>query len=144
MGMFSNIYTNVGIYKQVITISEVDVQSMDLGNPYPLILTNNKFLCIPIHCHIYTINQTIPYTGFNHLHLVNTGTSQTNAIISENATSGGISFNFIFTFAMNIQQGGLFNGYQNNKNLSIGWDIPPTSGDGDMVVTLFYTKNNLF
>lgn len=145
MGMFNNIYTNVGSYKQVFTIPEASVQTMDLNNPYTLIITNNEFYAIPIACYIYIINSTTAYTGFNHLHLQSATTGQTTAIISENATQGGLGFNYlIYSFVMNVQQAALFCGLNGDKDLGIGFDTIPTAGNGDMVVTLFYTKNNLF
>lgn len=146
MGMFNNIYTNVGIYKQVFTIPEASVQAMDLGNPYSLIITNNEFYAIPIACYIYIINNTTAYTLFNHLHLQNGTTGDTTAIISENATQGGLGrqTDTIYSFVMNVQQAALFCGLNFNRNLGIGFDTIPTTGNGDMVVTLFYTKNNIF
>lgn len=147
INMSAGVTNNLPIFREVFTIPQAAVQTMQTIPSYPLIITNNSFFCIPIYCYIYVINQTTPYTGFNHLHLVNTNSNKTNAIISENATLGGIS-NFgnslIFTFVMNVQQGGFFNGWQANDNLGIGWDTLPTAGDGDMVVTLFYTINELF
>lgn len=145
--MANGVISNLPIFREVFTIPQASVQTMQIGATYPLVITNNSFFCIPIYCYIYVINQTTPYIGFNHLHLENATGVKTNAIISENATLGGIS-NFgnslIFTFVMNVQQGGFFNGWQGNNDLAIGWDTLPTAGDGDMVVTLFYTINDLF
>lgn len=145
--MANGVISNLPIFREVFTIPQASVQTMQLGATYPLVITNNSFFCIPIYCYIYVINQTTPYIGFNHLHLENATGAKTNAIISENATLGGIS-NFgnssIFTFVMNVQQGGFFNGWQGNNDLAIGWDTLPTAGNGDMVVTLFYTINDLF
>ena len=135
------------IYKQVITIPEANVQLMDSSAPYTLITTNDEFYAIPIACYIYTINSTIAYSGWVHLHLDNSGTyslQKLNSVLSENATSNGIANPDLYSLLINCQQAGFFGGVQKNKNLEIFFDTLPISGNGDMVVTLFYTKNSLF
>ena len=147
MGMFNNINTNLTIYKQVTTIPEATVQAMDSIAPYSLITSNNNFYAIPIVCYIYTLNSTTPYSGFVHLHLTytgNIGVGYINSVLSENAIVGGITQSQIYSFLVNCQQAGFFGGNVTYKNLEIFFDTIPTAGDGDMVVTLFYTKNNRF
>jgi len=147
MGMFNNIYTNVGIYKQVFTIPEANVQTMDSSAPYTLINTNNEFFAIPLACYVHLQNSANGYAGFVHLHLTSISYSVTEliAVLSANSISNNqIEKLYIYSMLINCQQAGYFGGVQSSNNLEIFFDTIPTAGDGDMVVTLFYTKNNIF
>lgn len=145
--MANGVINNLPIYREVFTIPQASVQAMDANAPYTLITTNNKFYAIPIACYVNLLNNTTPYSGFIHLHLTNTnnyGTGKITAVLSESATPSGISSPEIYSMLVNCQQAGFFGGVQAFKNLEIYFDTLPTAGDGDMVVTLFYTINDLF
>lgn len=148
INMSAGVTNNIQIYREVFTIPQANVQAMDSNAPYTLITTNNKFYAIPISCYVYLLNSTTPYSGFVHLHLTNTnyyGTQNITAVLSENATAFGISGGgLLFSMLVNCQQAGFFGGVQAWRNLGIFFDTLPTAGDGDMVVTLFYTTNELF
>ena len=143
----AGVTSQIEIYKQVTTISEANVQAMDGSSPYTLVTTNNEFFAIPIACYVYLQNSTAGYGGFVHLHLTNFGISvqELTAVLSENSiTNNLIEKDYIYSMLVNCQQAGYFGGTQSSNNLEIFFDTIPTTGDGDMVVTLFYTRNNLF
>jgi len=146
--MSAGVTNNIQIYREVFTIPQAAVQAMDSNAAFTLIATNNKFYAIPIACYVNLLNSTTPYSGFVHLHLTNTGnygTQSITAVLSENATTIGIKTGpELFSMLVNCQQAGFFGGVQSFKNLEIYFDTLPTAGDGDMVVTLFYTINELF
>lgn len=147
INMSAGVINNLPIYRQVFTIPEASVQTMDSSLSYSLISTNNEFFAIPIACYIYIINSTIGYDNFVHLHLSNKGSAPPDlcAVLSENACyNGKIESNNIYSMLVNCQQPTFFGGTQRSNDLSIFFDTIPTSGDGDMIVTLFYTINGLF
>jgi hypothetical protein len=140
------------IYRQVVTIPQADVQIMDSAQqPYTILQTNNSFYAIPIACYVYCINQTVGYTGFTHLHLTNSaqyGIGRIIGSLAENATLtneinsiGGELYSLLINFQ---QAPARYGSQQSFKQIDIFWDTAPTAGDGDMVVTLLYTINDLF
>jgi len=138
------------IYRKVVTIPQADVQIMDFNNPYTLINTANNFIVQPIALYLYIINQTIPYTGFVHLHITNNGVFGIGGILgtlSENATAAGLSnatgeyYNMLINFQTSPNR---FGSQGDSKPLDIAFDTAPTAGDGDMVVTLLYLIQDLF
>jgi hypothetical protein len=140
------------IYRQVVTIPQADVQIMDSAQqPYTILQTNNSFYAIPIACYVYCINQTVGYTGFTHLHLTNSAQYGIGGIIgsyAQNATTSN-EINSIggdlYSLLINFQQSpARYGSRQSFKQIDIFWDTPVTAGDGDMVVTLLYTINDLF
>ena len=143
----AGVTSQIEIYKQVTTIPSATVQLMDNSAPYTLITTNDEFYAIPIACYIYILNGTVGYSGYVHLHLTNSASytaTELNSVLSEIATSGPLQSPKLYSMLINCQQAGFFGGEQNRKNLEIFFDTLPTAGDGDMVVTLFYTRNNIF
>lgn len=140
------------IYRQVVTIPQADVQIMDAAQtPYTILDTNNSYFAVPISCYVYCINQTIGYSGFTHLHLTNSNGFSIGRIIgslSENATSNNEISSIgghIYSLLINFQQSPARYGAQQRYNkVELYWDTPITAGDGDMVVTLLYTINDLF
>lgn len=149
INMSAGVTYNLPIFREVFTIPQAAVQAMDATSKYKLIETNDNFYVLPIACYVYCINQTIPYTGFVHLHLTSSGGSVPNlcAVLTENATTNGIddvSNKFIYGMVMNVQQPGFFGSENWYRDFFIFFDTLPTAGDGDMVVTLFYTINDLF
>jgi hypothetical protein len=141
--MFGNGYfiNNTGIYKKVITIPSADVQLMDATTtPYTLV-TLSSGVVTPISCYIQCINSSVDYTNYTHLHLVFPSSPlQELATIQENSV-GNISNGGFYQFAIGIRQSNKF-GVIPDKDISIGWDNLPTAGNGDFIVTLFYTIGN--
>jgi len=137
---------NNDFIKKVITIPSADVQVMDSSAPYTLVLTNMLFAAIPVLCFVKIANnQTVPYSGFTHLHLTNTANYSVGDINSTySANSSGtidLSTGGLYTFLVNFQAiPNRFGGQNANKNLEIFFDILPTAGDGDMEVTLYYLR----
>ena len=147
--MANGVINNLPIYREVFTIPQAAVQAMDFSGKYKLIETNDNFYILPIACHVYCVNQTTAYTGFVHLHLTSSGGSIPNlcAVLTETATSNGIddvTDKYIYGMVMNVQQPGFFGSENWYRDIYIFFDTLPTAGDGDMVVTLFYTINELF
>jgi hypothetical protein len=137
---------NIDIIKTVVRIFEPDVQLMDSSLPITLVTTNNEFHAAPIACFIQiTANSTTPYSGFTHLHLTNTsnyGVGDLCATYSSNATgtndlATGSAYGMLCNFQTSPNR---FGGHNGIKNLEIFFDNLPTAGDGDMIVTLYYTR----
>lgn len=140
------------IFTETTFISESTFQLMDSNNPVTIINTNLNFICIPIACLIYIDNtQSQEYTGFNHLHITNNGfynVPNLSATLNENACYKGSNINpglyFGFTYAMSIntQQSNRFGGSAIDRIGEIFFDTLPTTGDGNAIVKLIYTKIN--
>jgi hypothetical protein len=131
------------IKKLTVVIPEADVQVMD-STPYTLLQGNGINVFVPIACTIQiAANQTTPYTGFTHLHLMNTqnpgvgnitATYSLNASASNNLTTGNILYSMLCNFQASPNR---FGGINANKPIEIFFDAAVT-GDGDMIVNLFY------
>jgi len=140
------IIDNSDFIKKVITIPSADVQIMDSGTPYTLVNTNMLFIAVPVLCYVkIKNNQTVPYSGFTHLHLAsggNYGSGDLCATYAANASSNlDLQPGSIFSFLVNFQASpNKFGGINGIKNLEIFFDILPTAGDGDMEVTLYYLR----
>ena len=133
--------------KQTIVIPESDVQIMDASNaPYTLINTNNSFYCVPLLCYIQSgANQTTPYSGFTHLHLSNTGNysvgDQCGTLAANSIPLGEIGPGYVFSMLIDCQASpNIFGSGNGFKPLQIFWDVPITAGDGDLIITLYYSK----
>jgi len=131
--------------KKVITIPSADVQVMDNATPYTLVNTSMLFSAVPVFCYVKILNnQTVPYSGFNHLHLANGGNYGSGdlcATYAANAGNGDLALGAIYTFLVNFQASpNKFGGINFFKNLEIFFDVLPTAGDGDLEVTLYYLK----
>lgn len=131
------------IKKVTVVIPTADVQIMDT-TPYTIITGNNLNFYVPIACTIQiSANQTTPYTGFTHLHLMNTqnpGVGNICATYSANASSSSdlITGNVLYSMLCNFQATpNRFGGINANKPVEIFFDAPVT-GNGDMIVNLFY------
>jgi hypothetical protein len=140
------ILQSIDIEKVVVTIPSAIVQTLDPSNPYVLVDTNNQFIAAPIACFINIANnQTTPYTGFIHVHLTNTGNGTVGdlcATYSANASgTSDLVPTGLFGMVCNFQATpNRFGGILASKPLSIFFDVLPTAGDGDMIVTLYYVR----
>jgi hypothetical protein len=139
------IIQNIDIIKTVVTIPQADVQIMDNTAPITLVATNNLFYALPIACFIkIEANQTTPYTGFTHVHLCNSANplvGELSATFAENATLTGLRIGEVYSMLCAFQSApNRFGGSNAFKPLNIQFDIIPTAGDGDMIVTLYYTR----
>lgn len=131
------------IKKVTKVIPESDVQIMDT-TPYTLITGNNLNFYVAIACTIQiAANQTTPYIGFNHVHLTNTqnygvgnicATYSANATVPSNLSTGNIIYAMLCNFQSSPNR---YGGINANKSVEIFFDAPVT-GDGDMIVNLFY------
>jgi hypothetical protein len=131
------------IKKLTVVIPEADVQVMD-STPYTLLPGNGINVFIPIACTIQiAANQTTPYTGFTHLHLMNTqnpgvgnitATYAINASSANSLTTGNILYSMLCNFQASPNR---FGGINANKPIDIFFDLPVT-GNGDMIVNLLY------
>jgi hypothetical protein len=130
------------IKKLTVVIPEADVQVMD-STPYTLLPGNNINIYVPIACTIQiAANQTTPYTGFIHLHLTNRQTTSVTNIaatysanaVNNNLETGNNLYSMLCSFQASPNR---FGGSNGNKPLEIFFDNPVT-GDGDMIVNLFY------
>lgn len=129
-----------GIKELTVSIPEATLQAMDSTSPFTLIQNSSLYIC-PIYCYVSVINSNTAYTGFNHLHLTNTGqyTSQyLAATLNENALSDGIQKFEVYGMLINIQQVALFGGIIRSQDLEIFFDTIPVTGNGDMIVNLGY------
>jgi hypothetical protein len=129
-----------GIKELTVTIPEATVQTMDLSSPFMLIQNSSLYIC-PIYCYVSLINSTTAYSGFNHLHLTNTGqytSTYLAATLNENALNGGIQKFEVYGMLINIQQVAEFGGVIGSLDLEIFFDTIPISGDGDMIVNIGY------
>jgi hypothetical protein len=137
---------NNDFIKKVINIPSSDVQLMDNSAPYTLVTTNNLFIAVPVLCYIKILNnQTIPYSGFNHLHLTSSANYSTGDLCATYSANAGGTLDLgpgqLYSFLINFQTSpNRFGGQNAIKNLEIFFDILPTAGDGDMEVTLYYLK----
>lgn len=137
------------IIRRTFVIPEADVLLMDNSQPYTLITTNNNFFAIPIFCYLTAANnQTTDYDGFVHIHLTNSGNyaaPELCATYSENANASGtiLSGQYV-AMLVNFQSlPNRFGGAIVKKDLQIFWDTLPTTGDGDLIVTLGYIIQGL-
>ena len=132
------------IIRRQIIIPEADVQLMDGGQPYTLIVTNNNFFAIPVFCYLKAAaNQTTSYSGFVHIHLSNRGNYGVGdicATYSENAsTSTDIGTLDYYSMLVNFQSApNRYGGVNGFKDLQIFWNTLPSVGDGDLIVNLGY------
>lgn len=134
-----NINSGLPIYRKVITIPEASVQTMGNNNAY-ILLFQNSGLILPISCYIQTINSTIDYIGYSHLHLsIGSSPIQELATIQE-ISVGAITNLFYYSFAMSIRQANRF-GVIADRVVTIEWNNIPTAGNGDMKVTIYYTTD---
>jgi hypothetical protein len=137
---------NIDIIKTTVTIPSADVQVMDSTAPITIVNTNNLFFALPIACFIAIgANQTTQYSGFNHIHLSNSGSFAVGrqvATYSANASSTNDLINgLIYSMLINFQASpNRFGGLNSTNSLDIAFDTLPTAGDGDMIVTLYYTR----
>lgn len=139
INMSAGVINNLPIYREVFTIPESSVQTMDNTNAY-ILLSQNSGLILPISCYIQTINSTVDYVGYTHLHLsIGSSPIEELATIQE-ISVGAITNLYYYSFAMSIKQGNRF-GVIADRVVAIEWDNIPTAGNGDMIVTLFYTLN---
>lgn len=139
INMSAGVINNLPIYREVFTIPEARVQTMSNNNSY-LLLFQNSGLILPISCYIQTINSTVDYVGYTHLHLsIGAVPIQELATIQE-ISVGAITNLYYYSFAMSIRQANRF-GVIGDRAVTIEWDNIPTAGNGDMIVTLFYTLN---
>jgi hypothetical protein len=110
-----------------------------------LVDTNNLFYALPIACFIKIgANQTTPYIGFTHIHLCNLGNPivpELSATYAETATTAGFQIGEVYSMLCAFQSApNRFGGLNGFKPLAINFDTLPTAGDGDMIVTLYYTR----
>lgn len=150
INMANGVINNLPIYKEVFTIPEASVQVMDTNAPFTLIDPQGAYNIIPIYCYFYIAsNNTIPYTGANHIHLDGTGNLAVPGLVATYSLNAGIAnslyYGPIYNMLVNFQTSpNRFGGLSFNTALNIFFDTAPTAGDGDMVVNLFYTINDLF
>lgn len=133
------------LIKKIIRIPQADVQIMDAVNtPYTLIQTNNLFTVVPVICFVrIDTNQTIPYTGFSHMHLTNTGNLGTGDLCATFAENASVTLDLqtggVYSMLINAQTSPVrIGGSLAEKDLQIFFETPITAGDGDMIVTLYY------
>ena len=134
------------IEKKTVIIPQADVQIMDTVR-YPLISTTPGTIFIPIACHIMLMNQTTPYTGFNHIHLTCSQTFSVGELCATYAANAGpsVDLDASYTYSMlcNFQTSTLppvnrFGATNGALGLEMFFDAPVV-GDGDMIVNvLFY------
>lgn len=125
-----------------IIIPEADVLLMDSNQPYTLINTNNNFYCLPIAIYVTALNNTILYSGFNHLHCTNVNSYTSGSICAtlQEAASPIGSFTYA-ALLVNFQASpNRFGGHNLFKPLEMFWDTLPTAGDGDLKVIVYYIK----
>jgi hypothetical protein len=130
------------INRTEIFIPSVDAQIMSRSlQPYTLIATNNEFYCLPIACYIREEIGTLPYVGYGHLHLSNTGNYGAGdqcGTMAENSQPTSIEYG---SMLINFQTApNRFGGNNFNKDLQIFWDTTPTAGDGDLKIVLYWIK----
>ena len=130
------------IKKLTVVIPEADVQVMD-STPYTLLPGNGINIFVPIACTIQiAANQTTPYTGFTHVHLTNrqsTNVGNIAATYSANAVNNNLETgNNLYSMLCSFQASpNRYGGSNANKPVEIFFDAAVT-GDGDMIVNLFY------
>jgi len=130
------------IKRTEIFIPSADVQIMSsLLQPYTLITTNNNFFCLPIACYVAEIIGTVPYLGYNHLHLSNSGNYGAGdqcATLAENSQPGNIEKG---SMLINFQTSpNTFGGNNFANDLQIYWDTTPIAGDGDLKIVLYWIQ----
>lgn len=132
-----NINTGLPIFRKVINISEIDVQTMV---QYPLLSTNgNSF--IVLYCYFRVYNQTISYINFNEIQLTSSSGNICGIYEEATATGGGIDMVRNFGFSMNVNSIGNGGNYKLLGDVYIGWLNIPSQGNGNMKVTIYYTTD---
>jgi len=144
MGMFNNITTMGLIKRQSFIIPEATVLNMDENNQFILIANSSIFYTIILGCYIQN-NGNAKYGNYNKLNLTQINGNSPDTIIGYIEESPqGIDNNQLSSMLINIRYNGSTKiiGTESRQSTKLYWETLPTSGDGDLTVTLLYFNLN--
>lgn len=124
---------------QRFLISEIDFQTGGSIFIIPLIEAGT-FICLT-RAYLFTENQTVDYVGFTQLTLGQSGGSPQGYILESSLSPGGINTNEVYAFAVNTGPSN-FGTFIQGPRFFIDIATPPTAGNGNIILDLFYYTIN--